>query len=329
MYIWRVKWSIFLSILFLTKLSRAQDSLLLPSVNATQIAFENTASDSVPPLNKNRFYFVAGIHASSYAATLLLLSETWYKDHPRTSFHVFNDSKEWLQVDKVGHSWTAYNLARYSTGLWRWTGMEPQKALIYGGVSALGYQTILEFLDAHSAEWGWSWSDIAANVGGTGLYTFQELAWKEQRLQFKFSSHTVAYESQLRPRVDQLYGKTLPEKILKDYNGQTYWLSMNLHSFAKESKLPRWLNVAVGYGAKGLLGGFDNIGRDKNNQVFFDRSDIPRRRQWYLAPDIDFTKIKTNKESLRIAFKILNMLKFPAPTLEFSNGKIKGHLLYF
>ena len=63
----------------------------------------------------------------------------------------------------------------------------------------------------------------------------------------KFSFHTTKYAS-LRPNV---LGSSLSEEIFKDYNGQTYWLSVNLHSFFKSSKLPKWLNLAAGYGADG------------------------------------------------------------------------------
>ena len=48
------------------------------------------------------------------------------------------------------------------------------------------------------------------------------------------------------------------QQVLKDYNGQTYWLSANIWSFNKESNFPRWLNVAFGYGADGMLYGENN-----------------------------------------------------------------------
>jgi hypothetical protein len=87
--------------------------------------------------------------------------------------------------------------------------------------------------------------------------------------------------------------------------------------------------MAVGYGAKGLFGGFENKSFDKDGAVAFDRTDIPRKRQWYISPDIDFTKIKTNKKGLKTLFSLANMIKLPAPALEFSNGKFKGHWLMF
>jgi hypothetical protein len=306
------------------------DTSLLPqSLLNTDSAKIAVTSNTNTLSNGEKKRLIAGVHVIGYASTIFLLGQTWYKDFPKTSFHVFNDGKEWLQVDKVGHGWTAYNLAKYSSSLWQWSGISHKKAVMLGGFSSLGYQTILEYFDAHSSEWGWSWADVAANILGAGLYVGEDLAWKEQRIQFKFSSHRINYDETLTPRADELYGKTIPERILKDYNGQTYWMSANLKSFAKKSRMPGWLNVAVGYGATGLFGGFENLATDKDENIIFDRRDIKRQRQWYLSPDIDFTKIKTNKKGVRTLLSVLNMVKLPAPTIELSQGKLKGHFLYF
>jgi hypothetical protein len=257
-----------------------------------------------------------------------VLGAAWYKDYPKTSFHLFNDSKEWLQVDKAGHVWTAYNIANYSSRLWRWSGVSTQKAAVLGGFSSLGYQTVLELLDAHSYEWGWSWSDMAANTVGAALFTAQELVWREQKVILKFSSFPQRHHASLQPRADALFGNTFPERLLKDYNGQTYWASFNLHSFFGKA-IPSWLNMAVGYGATGLYGGFENIGYDKAGNIIFDRRDIKRVRQWYLSPDIDWTKIQTDKKLLRTFFSLLNMIKMPAPALELRSGKWKVRPLSF
>lgn len=306
------------------------DSLKKPdTLKAVAIDSFYKSTEAVTPNYKKRKLTIAGVHTTAYAGTLLLLSQAWYKDYPKSSFHTFNDSKEWLQLDKIGHAWTAYNIANYSSDLWRWAGFSPNQSVILGGASSIGYQTILELLDAHSAEWGWSWTDVGANIFGAGLFSIQELAWKEQRFQFKFSSHPVSYNADLDIRANVLYGKSFQERLLKDYNGQTYWLSINIKSFARETKLPVWLNIAVGYGARGVFGGFENRTIDKNGTVTFDRSDIARERQWYLSPDIDFTKIKTNKQWVRSTLSVLNMLKFPAPALELTNGKLRGRLFYF
>jgi hypothetical protein len=115
--------------------------------------------------------------------------------------------------------------------------------------------------------------------------------------------------------------------MLKDYNAQTYWISANLKSFFKKSNLPAWLSVSFGYGADGMFGGFENKWTEGAS---IDRTDIPRRRQFYFAPDIDLTKIKSSSKLIRSALFLLNSFKFPMPTVEYtSGGKWRFYPVYF
>jgi hypothetical protein len=144
--------------------------------------------------------------------------------------------------------------------------------------------------------------------------------WHEQRITPKFSFHTTKYASE-RPEV---LGSSFSEQILKDYNGQTYWLSVNLHSFAKGSKIPKWLNLALGYGAEGMI-----TGRNEDTTAFL-ASHPQRFRQFYLSLDVDLTKIKTNSHFLKTVFSVFNTVKIPAPTIEFVRfNEVKYHFIYF
>lgn len=208
--------------------------------------------------------------------------------------------------------------------------VRPKKRVWIGGLSGAAYQTVIEVLDGFSQQWGWSWGDFSANVAGSGLLIAQELGWKEQRISLKMSYHNTKYDDPLLSnRSVQLFGKRTPSRFLKDYNGQTYWASVSIASFLKNSKWPAWLNLSVGYGAEGLMGGFENLLTDQNGLVQFDRRDLPRYRQWYFAPDINWEKIATTKKGVRLLFTLLNAFKFPAPTITYSQGKIKLHPLYF
>jgi uncharacterized protein YfiM (DUF2279 family) len=290
--------------------------------------FSNYSSDSLPQFHVRRKW-AAGLSVAAYGSSLIALNHAWYNKFEKTSFHYFNDSGEWLQVDKVGHAWSAYNLSRASAALWRWTGINDRKAIWIGSLSGFSYLTVIEFLDAHSARWGWSWADMGANFMGSALFAGQELTWKEQKIQFKFSAHKKEYDPSLQNRANDLFGSSLPERLLKDYNSQTYWMSFNLRSLTNTSNLPAWLNISIGYGAEGLYGGFENIAYDKNGNITFNRRDIKRYRQWYLSPDIDLTRIKTNSRFLKTAFSIFNSVKIPAPALEFSNGRLRAKAIVF
>jgi hypothetical protein len=282
------------------------------------------------PYNKKRIHLVTAANIVGYGGALVGLNALWYADYPRSGFHFFNDNNEWQQIDKVGHLYSAYSESRATMELWRWAGLSRKKSIWIGGLSGVAYQSIIEILDGFSSEYGFSPGDFTANILGSAAFISQQLAWNDERIQIKFSFHRKNYGApELDERADKLYGNTEIQRFIKDYNGQTYWLSANIKSFFPETRLPQWLNLSVGYGAEGMFGGVKNIGYDDDGNVIFDRQDIKRYRQWYLAPDIDFTKIKTNKKGVKILLFVLNSLKFPAPALEFSNGKFKGHWIAF
>ena len=279
---------------------------------------------------RKRTLLISSANAIGYGGAMVGLYNAWYKNYPQTSFHTFNDFKEWNQMDKAGHLYSAYIESRMSMEMWRWTGMERKKRIWIGGLSGAFYQTVIETLDGYSAGWGWSWGDIGANFIGSGTLIAQELAWDEQRIKLKFSFHRKTYnDAELNQRSDKLFGSKITQRFLKDYNGQTYWASVNIADFAKESSWPKWLNIAVGYGSEGMFGGTENKAYDQAGNLTFNRPDIKRYRQWYIAPDIDFTKIKTKKKGVKLLFTVLSAFKFPAPTLEFSKGKINLRPLYF
>ncbi|GAB3330833.1 DUF2279 domain-containing protein [Larkinella ripae] len=252
-----------------------------------------------------------------YTGTLYGLSKAWY-DNPLTNFKFFNDNREWLQIDKVGHLVTAYQIARVSAQAYRWAGLTERKAALYAGLTGLIFQTPIEILDGFSPEYGFSVGDMIANIAGPALYTGQYLTWGELRIQPKFSFH---YTNLARER-PELLGKSWNDRWLKDYNGQTYWLSVNPSTFAaRESKFPKWLNVAVGYGVHNMVAA--------ENDKSIERGFRPYR-QYYLSLDVDFTRIKTRSKTLKTVFFLLNTLKMPAPTLEYNGRKgMRFHAIYF
>lgn len=319
--------------LFLSNNSFAQDSTQssnLQIIKSSNQLVKESSNQLTKRQIKNRTRIIAGTNIIGYSAAMVGLYSAWYKNYPQSNFHAFNDVGEWKQVDKIGHAYSAYAESKASMELWRWTGIDRKKRIWIGGMSGAFYQTVIEVLDGFSAEWGWSWADFGANFFGSGLLVAQELAWDEQRIQMKFSFHRKSYsDPELRKQSEKLFGSTTAERFLKDYNGQTYWLSANLRSFFPKSRIPRWLNVSIGTGAEGMFGANENLGRDKNGNITFNRPDVKRYRQWYLAPDIDLSRIPTRHKGLKVAFNILNIVKFPMPALEFSNGRFKFNAVSF
>jgi hypothetical protein len=284
-----------------------------------QNSFDNffKPSDS---LNKKRQNYVFLSEAVLGSGGLIGLNQLWYADYPKSDFHFINDNAEWMQMDKVGHLYSSYHIGRLSAEALNWSGASKKNQLIYGASLGFVFLTAVEVMDGFSAEWGASMGDVFANASGTALYVSQELIWNEQRIIPKFSFHSTKY-ADFRP---DLLGKTTQENILKDYNGQTYWFSANLYSFSKKSKIPKWLNLALGYGAEGMIGEND----DKNQIIFPIKPE--KNRKFYLSLDLDLAKINTKSHFLKTIFSVLNMVKIPAPTLEYSpQRRFKFHALYF
>lgn len=320
---------IFISTLVCVQSLYAQDSVIIKS---TEARFLNTDKNGyrLYPFNKKRIHLVAAANIVGYSAVLVGLNAAWYSQYPKSSFHFFNDNAEWLQVDKAGHAYGAYIESRTSNELWRWSGLPRKQRIWISGLSGIAYETIIETLDGFSSEYGWSWGDFSANIAGSTLFTAQELAWDDQRIKLKFSFHKKNYgEADLTARANHIFGKSETERFIKDYNALTNWASVDIASFLPQSKLPPWIAIAFGYGAEGMFGARSNVALDKNGIVTFNRSDIQRYRQWYISPDIDLSKIKTNKKGLRVLFTMLSAFKFPLPGLEFSRGNVKGHWVQF
>ena len=266
---------------------------------------------------KQRFIPIVASAGVIYAGSVAGLYQLWYKDYASESFHFFNDDTEWMQVDKVGHFYTAYQLSRISSDVLSWTGTKRKKAIWYGTGTGYLFQTTIEVFDGFSSEWGFSVGDMVANTLGCATLLSQYLAWNEVRIIPKFSFHTTNYAN-ISPN---LLGSTFGQQLLKDYNGQTYWLSFNIRKLTqKDFFWPKWLCASVGYGAEAMVRGY----LDGSNQMGY----YPYR-QVYFSLDIDFQSIHTKSKFLKTVFYTINMLKVPFPTLEFNNQGVKFHGIYF
>ncbi len=239
----------------------------------------------------------------------------WYRKHPRSHFHFFNDNAEWLQMDKVGHATTAYNIGAIQYDLMRWCGVKNDVSVAVGGLTAIGYMSIVEIFDGFSSKWGFSKGDMVANIFGAALFAGQQLGWNQQRISLKWSFHGSPYAKYYPAEL----GSGFLSRMLKDYNGQTYWLSVNVASFLPvSSDFPYWLNLNAGYGARGMIGANSNPGSLNGKPI----PEFPRYRSFYFAPDADLYRIPTQSGLYNGAAYLTRFSKVPSPALEWS--KLKG-----
>ena len=247
------------------------------------------------------------------------LQYLWYKKFPHSRFHFFNDNREWLGMDKLGHATTVYNISALQYNLMRWSGVNNQAAILIGGLTGLGYLAMIEIMDGFSSQWGFSPGDMAANIFGGALFMAQQYGWNEQRIQMRFSFHYSIY-AKYNP---DLLGRNFPQRLLKDYNGQSYWFSFNVSSFLKRNtNFPKWINADFGIGADGMTGAI-------NNPDSVGGKSIPqfiRQRKLLFGLDGAFTKKN------QVCFPSwINLLRIPTPALDWKTrtNEWKLHLLYY
>lgn len=256
-------------------------------------------------LNVPRRNFVVATESLVFTVGIIQLNNLSDKQNFKSSFNIIFDNSETLQIDKAAHFFTSYQIGNLSYNLLNWAGVSKKNKLIFGAGIGFAFLSTVEVIDGFSKNHVASFADILANAGGTSLFIFQDLVWKEQRIVPKISLHSDRF----------LLGnmKYAKSQLENGFNDETFWLSFNLYSFFKSNTIPKWLNLSLGYGVEQV--------RISNGNPY---------SQVFLSFDVDLNRIKTKSHFLKTLFSVLNTLKVPAPTIEFSrNNQLKGHLVYF
>lgn len=294
-------------------------------------------------LNKERFWSLTGGTTLAYTGATIGLYQIWYKNYDTEPIHSKDDWGQWENMDKWGHAMATYAQSYLAYKGARWTGMSERAAIWTGaGVGTLTQLTI-EIMDGFSARWGFSWYDFGFNTGGAALFAGQQLLWQEQRMLIKVSSTRPNYSTVLREGTNglmaspqdaayDLYGRTIFEYLLKDYNAMTIWASVNPNAFLGKHKdkspIPDWLNLAVGIGADGIYGAWNVWTAPRGERLRL--TDYERYRQYYLSLDIDTARIPTRSPFLKTLFSTFRWIKVPAPTLEWNTrGEVIFHPVFW
>ena len=261
-----------------------------------------TPSDSLSIPRRN---FVIASEGLVFSIGIIQLNKIFERGNFNSSFNIVFDNSETLQIDKAVHAFTSYQISNASYNLLNWSGVNKKDKLIFGAGMGFAFLSTVEVIDGFSKKHDATVGDILANAAGTSLFVFQDLVWNEQRIVPKISLHSNHFMSSNM--------KFMKTQVESDFNDETFWLSFNLRSFLKNSKIPKCLNVALGYGVEDV--------RNKTANPY---------KQFYLSLDVDLTRIETKSHFLKTLFSIVNCIKVPAPTLEFSrNSQLKGYFVYF
>ncbi len=265
------------------------------------ILFLNFSFAQVRDTSKvNTFRLGLVIGASAVILTLAHLQQysSWWKGE-LTKFHFKDDFNQVLQADKLGHAYFSYLISDLLGRSLQWSGVEKNSALIWGGIGSLLFQTYVEIEDGFRPNLGFSVSDEIANFIGASFPYAREKFKTLQILNYKMSIFP-----------SEKFKSGAHRFIVDDYESLYFWLSFDLAKILRSEFFKTWyidfFDIAIGYSVK-------KIDWNGNGE-----------REFFLAIDYDFTKIKIDSWLLKQIFHLLNYYHFPAPTL-----KIAPHLKFY
>jgi hypothetical protein len=223
-----------------------------------------------------------------------------------SSFRFIEDGDYGLYADKFGHATGAHFLCYISSEALMASGLSWDASVIWGSAMGVFYMTYVEVADGFGANWGFSPTDMYANLAGVSLFLGQHYVPFLQNFTLKTTFLPATwYGEKKRPTASS---------VIDDYSAYTWWLSMNVHNMMPESwqqNYPSWLHVSVGYAARSL--------------------DTPQESQRYiLALDVDMRDILPKGPSWwNWIVQSLNYIKLPAPAVEFSpTHRPRYYLIY-
>lgn len=181
-------------------------------------------------------------------------------------------------ADKLGHFYGNYLSTRLLARTFEWVGNDPRASLAFAAGTVLTIFTGIEVLDGYSKQWEFSKEDQIANMLGVGAAVLLEKHPGLDRL-LDIRLHYVPD----RGRSFDPFG---------DYSGQTYLL------VAKASGVPalrarpwlRYLELAAGYGVRGLEGPAENRARSSYFGVSLNLSELLNDTAFRDTPPSDWTR---------------------------------------
>jgi hypothetical protein len=235
------------------------------------------------------------VPASGITAIVVLNQQAFWKYATEVPFHVSNDPPYAMHIDKFSHM---YMSALGSDGMrasYRLAGLSPGTSAWLGAGLTLLCGTAIELEDARHGDdpqYGFSPGDLAGDIIGASLPVLRNYYPMLERLDVKLSIWPSA-----------AYKSGAYKTIADDYESQYYWLSMDLHDW---TPLPKWLNVAVGFGC-------ENLYRDAYAHPSADGAPYT---DLYIAPDINLRGLPIEGSAWRTVADILSYVRIPMPALQ-------------
>mgnify|MGYP000502709812 CR=1 FL=1 len=247
-----------------------------------------------------------------YFSSMITLYIGWYRNQELGRFHFFDDSKEWNFQDKLGHLYFSYILSDYF-----YKNLKAEKkGFIKSFLFAFFSISSIEILDGFGINWGFSYYDILFNFLGSFFYFINNFYFNNL-FSLKISYYPTTYYTE-NPK---LLGNTHIERFIKDYNGHTFWLNININKLFK--RFPEVLSLSIGHSIDGF------IRAEKGKFSSYELEFFKPCSQIFISLDVNINKFNVNKRIFNYMKELFNFLKFPFPAIEFSVKKKNFHLIYF
>lgn len=240
----------------------------------------------------------------------------WWKGNYR-KFQYGNDgfiNNYSLGVDKVGHFYTSYFYFNTLYEFMEWGGFNEQTKLLTSIAIPTFYAISIELNDGFT-HFSFSGYDLTANMMGIGYGVLQRKYPVLNNFKFKWSY----YPSGTIPLDDKFI-------IANDYDGHIYWLSMDVNGVLPDEMKgywPKFLNIAIGYGAKNVS--------HRNAWLGEINSNGPSARKFAVSLDYNLGSFSIEDDFIYTLRNIVDYFHFPAPgirKIEHQNEEFRPFLIH-
>lgn len=275
------------------------------------------------PLHKDINYPILTGVGLSYAFIIYEINEyyenTWWKEDTNYiydgSFHVVNDSKYALGIDKIGHAYGAELISHFFAAGMLAANVNEELSVWLGGAGGFGMQIFTEIQDGFAPidketgqpKWGFSPGDAIADFLGAGFFVAKYYFPYLKNFQLRASYWpSEAMRSGAKPDYN----------IADDYDGQKMWLAFRMKNLLPKGIAEYWpsfLMLSAGYGVTGVG----------------DYTEEDPSASYYVAFDFDASTIPLHGEFWEFIKNTLNYIHFPLPGIKFSKDGVSFLLVAY
>ncbi|HLP17316.1 MAG TPA: DUF2279 domain-containing protein [Bacteroidota bacterium] len=245
---------------------------------------------------------------------VVLEYQWWWREDYQYKPHKFRfENDGWFEngnrgVDKTGHFFTSYLYFHTFYDLMKWADYSESASLWTALAVPAAHAISVELCDGFS-KYSFSAYDLIANFLGMG-YAYAQI------------KHPYLNNFNIKWSYYPTSGGNAPSSthgFAEDYSGHTYWVSVNMQGVLPEAVAqywPKYLNLAVGYGAS-------NVSHNENNTL--------AKNKFAFALDYNLSAIDIANDTWSMLLRFADKFHYPAPGIKVYTGgetKAKPLLLY-